>query len=58
MGLHGRLDIAGEIISKPKDGSKEKRSNEAWKNTQERVTVSTMFVFGVLEKREIGRSNI
>lgn len=51
MGLHGRLATAEEILSKQKDGSKEKLSDEAWKDTQARATVSTMSVSGVPRNR-------
>lgn len=49
--MHGRLVIAEEIISKQKDRSEENLPNETWRDTEDTVTMSKMFVFVVPEKR-------
>lgn len=56
--LH-RSGIAEKTGNKQKDGPEENLSNEAWREIQDIVTTSRMFVFGVpQERRELGRSNI
>lgn len=56
--LH-RSDIAEKTVSRQKDGPEENLSNEAQRETQDTVTTSRMFVFGVpQERRELRRSNI
>lgn len=57
--VHGRLVIAEEIISKQKDRSEENLPNDIWRDIEDTVTMSKMFVFVVPEKRrELSRSNI
>lgn len=51
--VHRGLVIAEEIISKHKDRSKENLPNETWRDREDTVTMSKMFVFGVPEKKRI-----
>ena len=58
-GLQGRSNTVEIIISKQKDGPEKRLSNEAWRDTEDTVATSKMFVFGVQwERRKLGGSNI
>lgn len=48
--LH-RSDIAEKTGNKQRDGPEENLSNEAWRETQDTVTTSRMFVFEVPQER-------